>query len=66
MTEDAQEYNLGHLIEGYDRCHTIVVMINELLNEHPAIIKSGQQWRIDKALEFITDAYQGLSVLDKD
>ncbi len=33
------EYNEGHAIELADRVHTLIVMLDELLTDHPAVIK---------------------------
>ena len=52
------EWNDGYYFEALDRCHTIKVMISEILDRHPAIEKVGAQKNINKALGEIMKAYQ--------
>lgn len=60
-----QEFNEGHITEGLDRCNTIMLLIDELLVEHPAVlrVKSGED--LQTAFNIIMDIYQeigGLSI----
>lgn len=58
------EWNDGYYFEAMDRCHTMMVMISEILDGHPAIQKVGVQKNIDKAVENIMHAYQKLGEAD--
>jgi hypothetical protein len=61
-----EEWNDGYYFEGMDRCHTIRVMIDELLTDHPAI-KSlpGGVKRLEKIDRLLGKIYQGLGALDE-
>ena len=61
-----QEFNEGHVAEAIDRCHVIMTMIGELLEEHPAILKAGRQGDVDHATDSIMNIYQALSALYAD
>lgn len=56
-------YNEGHALEGADRCHTILVMIDQLLASHPAVLKAGVVAEIEEATEAIATAYQKIGLL---
>ena len=60
-----KEFNEGHIVEGVDRIHTIIVMIEELLIDHPAIVKAGVSHDILEAQEILTTAYQKVGMLDE-
>ena len=62
--QEEVEWNDGHILEGLDRCHTLLVLIDQLLNEHPAIIKAGMEENLSKAEEMIVDIYQEIGRLD--
>ena len=63
MSDEPQEFNDGHIIEGMDRCNTIMVMLHELLHEHPAVIKADTSEDISAAAAFIMKAYQKIGAL---
>ena len=46
------------LDEGLDRCSTVLMMIKELLDGHPAIVQAGATEEIDLALESILNAHR--------
>ena len=62
--EEPQEYNEGHQIEGLDRCHTLLVLMEELLQDHPAVLLAGGADKLDKAAESIADLYQMIGAID--
>lgn len=64
LCDDAQPFNDGHIVEGLDRCHTLMTMLDQLLDQHPAIIKAGAQDEVSEALQLIMDAYQKIGELD--
>lgn len=53
-----QEFNKGHMLEGVDRINTVVGLIEELLINHPAILKTGVNDDIIKAQSILSEAYQ--------
>lgn len=55
-----QEFNEGHISEAMDRVNIIIVMINELLDNHPAILKTNLQNDIDMAANRLCEVYQKL------
>jgi len=59
-----QPYNPGHLIEGLDRCHTVLEMIHSLLDEHPAVLKAGVTPLIEQARTALFQAYQQIGLLE--
>jgi hypothetical protein len=61
---DAVDWNDGYITEGLDRCHTIQVMLQELLVDHPAVLKAGVWTEISEASSRIFDAYQKIGDLD--
>lgn len=62
MTQPAsQDLNSGHLLEALDRAHTIQVMLDELLGDHPIIEgHSDLKAAYDRASEAIMDLYQAI------
>jgi len=66
MSNEPQDFNDGHIIEGLDRCHTIMVMIDELLSGHPSVTKAVQEEEVTKAIKVIFDMYQKIGELDDD
>ncbi len=64
--EEEFEWNKGYYFEAMDRCHTIMVMISELINGHPGIKRADAQKNIDKALGEIMEAYQKVGAADYD
>lgn len=58
-------FNEGHILEGADRCNTILIMIEELLSEHPAIVKAKLQNKVFKASDLIMDCYQEIWRLEE-
>lgn len=63
--QDEIEWNDGYILEGMDRCHTIMVMIGELLDQHPAVLKSDKEVQLEMATDLIMDVYQGIGRIDK-
>lgn len=51
-------WNDGYYFEAMDRCNTVMVLIDEILDGHPAIEKVGAQKDIDAALACLMNAYQ--------
>ncbi|TDX23714.1 hypothetical protein DFO67_12431 [Modicisalibacter xianhensis] len=51
-------WNDGFWTEGLDRCATIRLMMETLLEGHPAIKRAGAQALIAQALANLDDAYQ--------
>lgn len=58
------DFNEGHIVEGLDRCHIIMSMIEDHLVEHPAVLKANVNTKILKAQALIMDAYQYIGALD--
>jgi hypothetical protein len=61
----AQAYNTGHQIEGLDRCNTIMVMLEQLLRAHPAVVRAGGQPLIEQAFVAIWTLYQNIGLIDE-
>lgn len=53
--------NKGHYIEAIDRAHTVAVMIEQLLWEHPAIVKAELQSDVEKLVKLTYDVYNRLN-----
>jgi len=66
MSDSEIEWNDGYILEGMDRCHSVMVMIGELLDEHPAIVRSGVQEKLESATDLIMDCYQTIGQLDRE
>ena len=62
--EVENEFNDGHIVEGFDRCHTIMLLIDELLRDHPAVLKVDGNCHQEKAIEEIMKLYQKIGNLD--
>lgn len=60
---EPDEWNDGYILEGMDRCHTIMLMIEELLSGHPSVVKTKNQWNIDNASKMIMSVYQDIGSL---
>lgn len=61
---DAQAYDAGHQIEGLDRCDTIMVMLEHLLREHPAVVRVDGDGLIEQAYGAIWTLYQKIGQID--
>lgn len=61
---DAQVYDAGHQIEGLDRCDTIMVMLEHLLREHPAVVRVDGDGLIEQAYGAIWALYQKIGQID--
>lgn len=61
---ELEDWNDGYITEGCDRCYTIMVMINELLDSHPSIKKANAEKDIEAATTSIMNAYQKIGALD--
>ena len=59
-----QEFNDGHIIEGLDRLNTIIMMIHELLIDHPAILKADVEGDAHQAIGILLCAYQKVGELE--
>jgi hypothetical protein len=57
------QWNDGYYIEGLDRCANIQNIINEQLLYHPAIIRAGQEDKIDEAIKLIGNVYQTIGAM---
>ena len=60
------EFNEGHITEGMDRCHTIMLLLEELLFEHPAVLKADVEVHRDKACDEVMAMYQAIGRLEDD
>lgn len=61
---EAQVYNAGHQVEGLDRCNTIMVMLEQLLRDHPAIVRVDGDGLIEQAFGAIWTLYQRIGQID--
>ena len=61
------EWNDGYYLESMDRIHTIQIMIDNLLDQHPAIVKlkCGQE-RVDLVQDMLGDIYQDIGKMEDD
>lgn len=71
MQEDVTQdedfvWNDGYVLEGMDRCHTIMVMMEELLVNHPSILRSEQSEEVDKVISDVMDIYQKIGLMDEE
>ena len=57
---DTKEYNEGHAVEILDRVDFMGAFINDRLMNHPAILKAGQQKRVEQLLMDTYDLYQSV------
>lgn len=62
--DQPQPFNDGHLIEAQDRCDIVLMMVAELLDRHPAVLKAGVQTQVDQACAALQDAYQKIIDLE--
>lgn len=65
MSDNEQEFNEGHIIEGLDRLHVVTTMLHEFLADHPGIIKAGVQNDVHLAADILLAAYQKVGELDE-
>lgn len=63
---EAQVYDTGHQIEGLDRCDTIMVMLEHLLREHPAVVRVDGDGLIEQAYGAIWTLYQKIGQIDEE
>jgi len=61
---DSQEFNDGHILEGMDRCHTIQILLEELLEGHPAVIKAEMQRQVVVAQDAVMYVYEAIRQLE--
>ena len=53
-----QEFNEGHIPEAMDRLHIILGMIDDLLIDHPGIVKAEVSEKVQKASYILSAVYQ--------
>lgn len=63
---ETQAYDAGHQIEGLDRCDTILMMLEHLLREHPAVVRVDGDGLIEQAYGAIWTLYQKIGLIDDD
>lgn len=63
---EAEDCNDGHLVEGLDRLHIVMCLIDDHVVDHPAIKKAGVAHNIESALDLIMDAYQAVGRVELD
>ena len=64
MSNKPQEFNNGHIVEGCDRCNTIMIMLDQLMDEHPAVNKVGGKDLVTDAHNAMFKLYQRIGALD--
>lgn len=60
------KWNAVSQLEGMDRCHTILVMLDELLSHHPAVKRAKGRKKYRKAERAVVDLYQMIGALDEE
>lgn len=63
--ENKAEFNEVHIIEALDRCHTVMLLIDELLHLHPAIVKAVCNDNIERIADDLADVYQRVGQLSE-
>ena len=58
------EWNDGYITEGLQTCHIIMGLLDEHLQEHPAVIRAGKQSEIEEAIDRVMVVYQSIGRLD--
>jgi hypothetical protein len=58
------EWNDGYYFELLDRTHTVMVLIEELVDQHPALEKIGCQKDIDLVQSTLMKVYQKVGEAD--
>ena len=61
---DVPDWNDGYYLEGMDRCHTIMTMMDQLLREHPSIKRVGLDDKFDSAFDLIYEMYQAIGIYE--
>ena len=61
---ETQEFNEGHIVEGLDRCHTVMLLINELLVNHPAVTKTDNETKLEEACASVMEIYQDIGSIE--
>ena len=61
---EIKEFNDGHAVEGLDRCHTVMLLINELLVNHPAVTKTNNETKLEDACASIMEIYQDIGSIE--
>lgn len=64
IDRETQAYNPGHQIEGLDRCHTLLLMLDSLLVGHPAVVRAGGDPLIEQAHAALFALYHRIGTLD--
>lgn len=63
--ENKADFNEGHITEALDRCHTVMLLIDELLHLHPAIVKAGCNDGIERIADELAEVYQNVGQLSE-
>lgn len=58
------EWNDGYILEGMDRIHTVQVIIDSLIVDHPSIVLLGLQKDISKVQRKLNKIYQAIGGSD--
>lgn len=66
MSDDTNEWNDGYILEGMDRCHTIMLLLDQLLDSHPSVIKAGQEIQLEVVSEVVMEIYQAIGRLEEE
>ena len=63
---DDPEWNEGYALEGLDRTHIIMCMVNEFLVGHPAVVKAGLTCKVEVAANLLMEVYQAIGQLEEE
>lgn len=61
---DETEFNEGHIVEGLSYCTAVMSLLEELLEDHPAVVKSCCQDEVDKACDAIAEIYRRIGGIE--
>ena len=52
------KFNKGHILEAGDRLHTMIILSEQLLRNHPALKKAKLNKRFKKVIKKLNNMYQ--------
>lgn len=58
-------WNDGYWLEAMDRCNTVSIMLDQLLNKHPAVLRTPNgQKMLEKSIDQVQKLYQTIGLAE--
>lgn len=58
------EWNDGYIVEGCDRTHNLLANIEDLLLDHPSVVKADVSDKVTKVIQLLGEVYQAVGSIE--